>query len=51
MKRTQPRPPNGAAQATHPSLRSATPEALAKALLRPLVRPDPSLRKRGRDSE
>ena len=29
----------------HPDLRVATPEALAKALLRPLRSPDPSLRK------
>ena len=39
---TRPRP-------KHPDLRKATPEALARALLRPLTAPDPSLRK-GRGS-
>ena len=29
----------------HPDFRKATPEALARALLRPLTAPDPSLRK------
>ena len=37
------------AMAAPPSpLRTATPEALAKALLRPLTPPDPSLRKSSR---
>ena len=31
-----------------PPLGSATPQALAKALLKPLTPPDPSLRKEGR---
>lgn len=35
----------------HPDLRTATPETLAKALLRPLRIPDPSARKQGRDGE
>ncbi len=43
MKRTRKVPPGDAA---HPKpLHAATPEALAKALLRPLTPPSPALRK------
>ena len=47
MKRIRNRPPT-ATPSPPKSLRTATPEALAKALLRPLAPPDPSLRKQGR---
>ena len=45
--------PNGVTrpQPKRPELRRATPEALAKALLRPLTPPDPSLRKTGPGGE
>ena len=41
---TRPRP-------RHPDLRTATPEALARALLRPVTPPDPSLREKGKDGK